>query len=116
MKFFVSIILSATIAFSFGLFLPWWSIAIAGLLTGFFIPQQKLLSFLSAFLGVFLLWGTIAFYISLSNDHILAKRISLLVIKNDNYILLILLTALIGGTTSGISAFTARAMSIAFKK
>ncbi|MFN5422940.1 MAG: hypothetical protein ACK5AO_06720 [bacterium] len=116
MKFYVSIILSAAIAFSLGLFLPWWSIAVAGFLTGFFIPQHKFLAFLSSFLGVFILWGSMALYISYANDHILAKRIALLVIKNNDHLLLILLTALIGGITTGLSAFTARTMSIVFKK
>ncbi len=116
MKFIVSVILSAAIAFSLGLFLPWWCIAIAGFLTGYFIPQHKLLSFLSSFLGVFILWGSISFYISLSNDHILARRIAMLVIKKDDPLLLILITALIGGVTTGLSAFTARSMSIAFKR
>lgn len=116
MKFSASLILSAALAFSLGLFLPWWSIAIAGFLTGFFIPQHKVLSFISAFLGVFILWGAMAFYISNSNDHILARKIAILVIKKDNPLLLILLSALIGGLTTGLSSLTARLLSIAVRQ
>lgn len=116
MKFFVSIILSALLAYTLGLFLPWWSIAIAGFLTGFFIPQRHFRSFLSAFLGVFILWGAMAFFMSMSNDHILARRIAMMIIKKDDPLLLILLTASIGGLTTGLTSLTARTLSIAFRK
>ncbi len=116
MKFIVSSIITAALAFAFGLFLPWWSIALAGMLTGFFIPQKLSLSFLSAFLGVFLFWGIMSFFMSYSNDHILAKRISMLVIKRNSPHLIILLTAFLGGITSGVSATTARAFAVLVKK
>lgn len=116
MKCIASAIITAALAFALGLFLPWWTIAIAGLMTGFFIPQRTLFSFVSAFLGVFLLWGIMAFFISFSNDHILAKRIVLLVVKRDEPYLIILVTALVGGLTAGLSATTARSLMLLFKK
>lgn len=116
MKFIVSAIITAALSFGFGLYFPWWTIVIAGMLTGFLIPQHWGLSFLSAFTGVFLLWGLMALFISVSNDHILAKRISMLVIKNSSPYLIILMTALIGGLTAGLSASTARSMYNLIKK
>ena len=116
MKFIVSAIITAALAFGLGLYFPWWTIVIAGMLTGFFIPQHWFLSFLSAFTGVFLLWGLMALFISVSNDHILAKRISMLVVKNSSPYLIILITALIGGLTSGLSASSARSLFNLFKK
>jgi len=116
MKFFSSAIITAALAFGFGLYFPWWTIVVAGILTGFFIPQHWGLSFLSAFTGVFLLWGLMALFISISNDHILAKRISLLVIKNDSPYLIILLTATIGGLTAGFSASTSSSLRNLLKK
>lgn len=116
MKFIVSAIITASLAYGFGLFFPWWTVVLAGVLSGFFIPQHWGLSFLSAFTGVFFLWGLMALFISLTNDHILAKRIALLVIKNDSPYLIILITALIGGLTSGLSASTARSLLNLIKK
>jgi hypothetical protein len=104
------------LAFGFGLYFPWWTIVVAGMLTGFFIPQHWGLSFLSAFTGVFLLWGIMALFISISNDHILAKRISLLVTKNDSPNLIILLTAMIGGLTAGLSSSTSSSLRNLLKK
>jgi hypothetical protein len=116
MKFIVSAFITASLAFGLGLFLPWWSIAIAGFLTGFSIPQQKFLSMLSAFIGVFLFWGGLALYISFANNHILAQKIAMLVVKSNNPYALIALTASIGGITAGLTAFTGRSLAIVFKK
>ena len=116
MKFIVSAITSALLSYAFGLFLPWWSIMIVGLLVGYFIPQKRIFSFLSVFLGVALFWGLFALFISTSNEHILAKRVSMLVIKKDSPILLVMFTGIIGGISSGISAFTGRSLALLFKQ
>ena len=115
MKFIVSAISSALLSYAFGLFLPWWSIMIVGLLVGFFIPQKRIFSFLSVFLGVALFWSLFALFISSSNEHILAKRVALLVIKKDDPYLLVLITGIIGGISSGISAVTGRSLALLFK-
>ena len=116
MKFIVSILVTAILAYSLGLVFPWWSIAIAGFSSGLLIAQKRILSFLSAFLALFLTWGAIAFFISQSNDNILAHRISMLVLKNDNPSMLILVTALIGGLTAGFFSITGRSLAIILKK
>lgn len=116
MKFFVSLILCPLLAYALGLLLPWWSVALAGLLTGFFIPQHRLLSFLATFLGVFLFVGLYIFYISTANEHILAKKIGLLVLKSNNELLIIVASALIAALVSGISAITGRSLAIVVKK
>ncbi len=116
MKFFASVIISALLSYAFGLFLPWWSVMVVGLSIGFFIPQKRFMSFLSVFLGVALLWGLFTFFISAANDHILAKRVAVLVIKKSDPMLLVLTTSLIGGISAGAAAFTGRALAILFKK
>lgn len=116
MKFTVSVITSALLSYAFGLFLPWWSIMIVGLLVGYFIPQKRIFSFFSVFIGVALFWGLFAFFISTSNEHILAKRVAMLVIKKGDPILLVLITGLIGGISSGISAVTGRSLALLFKQ
>ena len=50
----------------------------------------------SAFVALFLLWGLMAWLISISNGHILAHRVSVLIVENDSPGKLILLTALLG--------------------
>lgn len=114
-KFIVSFLITAILSYAFGLFLPWWSIAIAGLVSGLSIKQKPLLSFLSAMSGVFLLWSSMSFIISTNNDHLLATKISLMVLKNNSPFLLVLVTGMIGGLTSGISALSGRLLSTTFQ-
>lgn len=61
---------------------------------------------MSGFFALFILWATLAWFSSYSNDHVLASKISLLVIKSDNAIVLIGLTAFIGAITGGMGALT----------
>lgn len=104
MKFFISFILTVLLSFAFCLFLPWWSIALASFFVAALIPQKPLTAFSTAFGAVFLLWGGLSFWISNNNDHILAHKVSQLIIKMDSPIGLILLTALIGALVAGFAA------------
>ncbi|MEJ7610923.1 MAG: hypothetical protein WKF88_07065 [Ferruginibacter sp.] len=106
MKFFISLILIAALSFAACLYLPWWIIAVAGFLVAVAIPQGAGWSFLSGFLAVFILWAGMSFWISSANDHLLAHKISPLIIKIDNPVLLILATGLIGGLVAGLGALT----------
>ena len=104
MKFIVSLLLTALLSFAACLYMPWWSIAIAALLVAALIPQRPARSFLCGFLALFLLWGGLSLWISNNNGHLLAHKVSLLIIKVDNPYLLILITALIGALVGGLGA------------
>ena len=104
MKFIVSIILVALLSFGACIYFPWWSIAITAFIVAALIPQDPGMSFLSGFFALFLLWGILSFWISSSNDHILAHKVSLLILKIDSPYLLIFATALIGGMVAGMAA------------
>jgi hypothetical protein len=66
-------------------------------------PWQYLLA---GFLALFILWGGMAYWISIKNDHILANRIAQLILQKEQPITLILLTALTGGIIAGISCWS----------
>ena len=104
MKFLISLILTALLSFGFCLFLPWWSIAIAAFIVAILIPQKPGRSFLTGFISLFLLWGGLSFWISNNNEHILAQKISQLILKMDNPYILILATALIAALVAGFAA------------
>ena len=106
MKFITSLILTALLSFAACLYIPWWSIAIAAFLVAVLIPQKPGKAFLTAFLALFLLWGGLSFWISNNNAHLLAHKISLLILKIDSPYLLMLATALIGGLVGGFAALT----------
>jgi hypothetical protein len=104
MKFIISFLLTALLSFAFCLFLPWWSIAIAAFLVAALIPQKPGKAFLTGFTALFVLWGLLSFWISSKNEHLLAQKVSQLILNMDNPVLLILATALIGSLVAGFAA------------
>ena len=104
MKFFISFILTILLSFAACLFLPWWSIAMAAFVVAALIPQKPGKAFLTGFIALFLLWGGLSYWLSNNNDHILAHKVSQLILKMDNPYLLILATALIGALVAGFAA------------
>lgn len=104
MKFLVSILLTALLSFALCLFMPWWSIAIAAFAVAALIPQKPGKSFVTGFTALFLLWGGLSFWISNNNHHLLAHKVSQLILKMDNPMLLVLATAIIGALVAGFAA------------
>ena len=104
MKFTTSLILMAFLGFVSCLYFPWWSIAVVCFLVSVLINQRAGAAWLCGFLAMFLLWGGLAFWISNTNNHILAHRISHLVLKKDDPFMLIGLTGLIGAVVGGFAS------------
>lgn len=104
MRFLLSILLTAALSFIAGLFLPWWSIALIAFLVALFIPQRISTAFLSGMLGIFLLWVLLAFWIDIKNNNNLSHKIAELFKLGGSSVLLILVTAFIGGLVGGFAA------------
>jgi len=106
MKFIISLVLTALLSFAACLYFPWWSIAIVAFIVAALIAQRPGRAFLAGFTALFLLWGGLGLWISSNNDHVLAHKISLLLLQMDNPSLLIFLTAFIGALVAGLAALT----------
>jgi cbb3-type cytochrome oxidase subunit 1 len=104
MKFITSLILTALLSFVACLYLPWWSIAIAAFIIAVVIKQRPGLSFISGFVALFLLWACVSFYISANNEHLLAHRLSLIILKIDSPFALIMITASVGAIVAAFAA------------
>ena len=116
MKFISSLLVCPLLGYALGLFLPWWSPALAGLAVGVAIPQKTGWSFLSTFLGTLVVFGMLIWMVSQGNDHILAKRISLLVTKQENPMALRGISAGIPALLAGVSALTGRLFVLMIRK
>lgn len=92
-------------AFLLNLFLPWWSIAIPGLIFGYSFNKKALPAFGWGFLALFLLWGGQALYIHFANDAILSTRIAEM-LSVGSPLLVVLITGILGGLVSGLAALT----------
>ena len=106
MKFLISIILIALLSLGVCFFLPWWTIAITAFIVTALIPQRPFKSFLSGFTALFLLWAGLSFYLSAANDHILAHKISIVILTMNSPLALITATALIGALVAGFAALS----------
>jgi hypothetical protein len=108
MKIFVAIILTAFLAYVTGLYstLPWWSFAITSLVVGITVHQKAGRAFLSGFLGLFLLWSGMAAMKDAANEHVLSVKVAQVLPLGGSYLVLILVTGVVGGLVSGLAAMT----------
>ena len=106
MKILLSIVLIALLSFIAGLFLPWWSIALVAFLVAVLVRLSPGGHFLSGFLGVFLIWTILAFWIDQKNEHILSSKVAQLFHLGSASFLLVLISALIGGLVGGFAALS----------
>jgi hypothetical protein len=106
MKIFVSIILIALIAFVLGLYFPWWTIAVAAFLVAVIIPQFPWKAFLSGFLGIFIIWACLAWWKDMNNDGVLASKIAQLFSLPATSLIMVLVTAIVGGLIGGFAALS----------
>ena len=101
MLFLIILILSFAAAY----FLPWWTVAIIAFLAAFFVGKTTRGSFWSGFGGVFFVWAILVLFKSIPNNNMLAARVSKL-FHLPHWILILLVTAIVGGLVGGLSALS----------
>jgi hypothetical protein len=106
MKFIAAILLTSLLSFVSGLFLPWWGIAISAFMVSLFVPQGRGRSFLSGFVGVFIIWCTLAWWIDFRNNSILSHKIAEILPLGGSVFSLVLLTSFIGALVGGFAGLT----------
>lgn len=109
MKFITAILLTVLLGYLVYLFndvLPWWGIAIAGLIAGVSVPQKPFHSWLGGFFGTAILWSLLAWWIDKENAGILSARMAQVLPFNANTGLMLAVTAFVGGLVGGFGALT----------
>jgi ABC-type uncharacterized transport system permease subunit len=106
MKFIVVLLLTSLLGYAAPLYFTWWSFAITSFIVAIFIHQRPFAAFITGFLGMFALWGIMAMIIDNSNEHLLSHKIAQILPLNGSAVMLILITALIGGLISGFSSLS----------
>lgn len=104
MKFIVSILLTALLSFVICLYFDWWTIAIAAFVVAVCIRQQPKKAFFTGFIALFLLWGGLAWFIDIANEHIMSRRLSAVLPLGGSSFLMIFVTALIGALVAGAAS------------
>jgi hypothetical protein len=103
MRFILIIILLALLALVLQLFLAWWTCAIAAFFVGAGIRQSGSSAFWAGFWAIFLLWGGYALWIDQHTQSLLTTKMAQL-FNLPSPFFMVLLTAFIGGLTSGFAA------------
>jgi hypothetical protein len=104
MKFIVCVFLTALLSFVICLYLGWWSISIAAFIVSAFIYQPPRKAFLTGFLALFLLWGGLALFIDIKNEHVLSHKLATVLPFGGSSFIMILVTALIGALVAGFAS------------
>ena len=112
----INFIATIILAYILSLFMPWWSVMVAAVATGLFIPLKKIAVFFVPFLAILLFWLVYSYVLSSGNDFTLAKKIAILLPFNGNPYVLMLVTGIIGGLAAGISAIFGNQLSLVLKK
>lgn len=116
MRFLLVTLLTAALSFIAGIFLPWWSIAIIAFLVAFLLIQSTGAGFLSGFLGIFILWGFLSLWIDIKNESILSHKIAQVMPLGGSSILLIFITALVGGLVGGFAGMAGSSLAPVLKR
>jgi hypothetical protein len=112
MLFLIILILSFVSSY----FLPWWMVAIVAFLAAFIIGKTPGRSFWSGFAAIFIVWTVLALFKSIPNNNILASRVVQLFPIPHKWVLLLAITAAIGGLVGGIGALSGVLLKRAFGK
>jgi hypothetical protein len=108
MKFIVAILLHAFLAFAIGLYsqFPWWLFIVTSGIVSFFIAQTPAKSFFAGFIGLAALWAGLATGKDVANAHLLSSKVAQILPLGGSYVVLIIVTALVGGLVGGFAALT----------
>jgi hypothetical protein len=106
MRFLLSTVLIALLAFVAGIFFPWWCLALVAFGVAVLVPQRGWSSFGAGFIGIFLLWFVVAFWIDSKNNSLLSQKVAQLFSLGSSPLLLILITAILGALVGGFAALT----------
>jgi hypothetical protein len=106
MRFTLATLLTATLSFIAGLYLPWWSIALVAFFVALLIKQTIGFAYLSAFTAISFLWGGMALFVHVRNKGLLTQKIAQIFPLNGNAFYLITITSLVGALVAGFAAMS----------
>jgi len=107
MKFLIALILTALLSFIAGIYINiWWFFAIIALLVAILVHQKAGKAFFAGFLGLFILWFVLTFWIDSANNSVLSVKIASLLPLGGSKWLLMIVTAFIGGLIAGFAAMS----------
>lgn len=107
MKTIIAFLLTGILSYIAGINYPWWSLAVVAFVIALIIRQKPVIAFFTAFISLFILWFSLAFFKDMANDHILGNRMSELFLQEKTPVLMAVITGLVGAIVAGFAALSA---------
>lgn len=106
MKFSIALLLTFVTGLGLGTIglLPWWSFVVAAALVGATVHQTATKTFAAGFLGMFIAWGGLAWWIDWQNHSLLSQKIAFVLPLGGSAAALLFITGMIGGLLAGVAA------------
>lgn len=101
----IACLATMAIAFIAATWFPWWTLAPAAAIVAALSGQRPLTALLVAACAGLLLWGGLAFWYDVRNEHLLSSQIGQL-FKGLESLQLVILTAALGGLTAALGGLT----------
>lgn len=105
MNFLKQIILTILLCLVLQYFLPWWSLVIGALVSGYVFGESSGASFLAGFIAVGGLWLATALFIDIQTQSVLTDKVARL-FPTGSKTMLLSLTVIVGGIPGGLGALT----------
>lgn len=106
MKFFIALLITFVAGLGLGTtaYVPWWGFVVASALVGATVHQSATKAFSSGFLGMFIAWGGLAWWIDWQNQSLLSQKIAQILPLGGSAAALLFITGILGGLLSGVAA------------
>jgi hypothetical protein len=109
MKFISALLLTILLAYTAFLYsdiIPWWGVALGAFLVGLLVPQKAWKGWLSGFLGVFICWAVLAWYIDNANASLLSAKMGQVIPLGGSPVAIIAVTGVIGALVGGFASLS----------
>lgn len=103
----IAFLLTGILSYIAGLYYPWWSLAVVAFVIALIIHQKPVAAFFTAFISLYVLWFSLAFFRDMANDHILGNRMSELFLQEKTPVLMAVITGFVGAIVAGLAALSA---------
>jgi glycerol uptake facilitator-like aquaporin len=115
MRFILVLLLAAITSYFAVMVMPWWICMLLSFIIILLLPMKGGKSFLAAALGTAIAYVFMSIQTDMANEHILSSKMAML-FHLPSYVLMIVVTALIGAITSGLGAWMGSALHLLFRK
>lgn len=113
-RFLTVMVIMAVASYAAIMLMPWWVTMILAFVVILLLPMSRAKAFLATALGTSISYAVMSIRTDVANDHILSSKMAVL-FHMPSFIMMVVLTILIGFITAGLGGWTGAALSQLFR-